>query len=63
MKFDKNLAARVINKIGKEIAAAMNEEDPEELKKRLRRALNDLNFLPDVLHFYDDIDVINPNRV
>lgn len=63
MKFDKNLAARVINKIGKEITTAMNEEDPEELKKQLRRALNDLAFLPDVLHFYEEIDVINPNRV
>lgn len=63
MKYDKILAERVIIKIGKELTAAMNEEDPEELKKQLQRALNDLTFLPDVLHFYDNIDVINPNRV
>lgn len=65
MKFDKDLATRVINKCGKEITAAMTAEDPAEVKAQLQKALSTLMFLPDVLHFYEDdreIDVIDPLR-
>ena len=65
MKFDKDLATRVINKCGKEITAAIAAEDPTEVKVQLQKALSTLMFLPDVLHFYEDdreIDVIDPLR-
>lgn len=65
MKFDKDLANRVINKCGKEITAAMVADEPAEVKAQLQKALRTLMFLPDVLHFYEDereIDVIDPLR-
>lgn len=69
MKFDKDLATRVINLTGKEITEAMTAEDPAKVREHLQKALSRLTFLPDVLHFYEDeiekkeIDVIDPYRI
>ena len=56
--FDADLAIRVMNKIGKELVAAMSTDNPEETRTQIQKALNDHGLLYDVLHLgpgWDDI--------
>ena len=48
--FDAELATRMMNKIGKELVAAMSSQDPETVREQLQKALNDHGFLYDILH-------------
>ena len=48
--FDADLAIRVMNKIGKEMVAAMSAGDPDETRAQLQKALNDHGLLYDILH-------------
>ena len=67
--FDPDLAIRVMNKIGKELVAAMASGDPYEVKNNIQKALNDHGLLYDILHLgpeWSDIphtlQVIDINR-
>lgn len=56
--FDADLAIRVMNKLGRELVAALSASDPEETQKQIQKALNDHGLLYDVLHLgpgWDDI--------
>lgn len=56
--FDKVLARRVLNKIWKEVMEAFKISIEPEVVRQLQRALNDLDFMSDILHL-DDIEVID----
>lgn len=56
--FDKFLARKILNKMGKEIASAASTMDLSEVRTELQRALNDLTFMYDILHL-DDIQMID----
>lgn len=70
--FDADLAIRVMNKIGKELVAAMSTNNPEETRAQIQKALNDHGLLYDVLHLgpgWEDIphtlqviDISNSNK-
>lgn len=61
MMFDKVLARRVLNKIWKEVTEAFSISTEEDVRRKLQRALNDLNFMPDILHL-DEIEVIDISK-
>lgn len=64
--YDPDLALRVMNKIGKELVAAMSSEDPQTVREQLQRALNDHGFLYDILHlgpgWSDELKVLDIAR-
>lgn len=55
---DKVLARRVLNKIWKEVTEAFKASTEDDVRRELQRALNDLNFMPDILHL-EDLEVID----
>lgn len=57
--FDKDLARRFLNKIGKEIVTAQSNSDPKVVDDALNKALSEIIFMYDILHINDDIEVIN----
>lgn len=64
MAYDHELARRILNKAGKEITAAMSEQDNARRHDNLVKALNDVLFMHDVLHLYEkELDVIDPFRI
>lgn len=56
--FDKVLARRVLNKIWKEVMEAFKVSTDPDVRLQLQRAINDLNFMPDILHL-EDLEVID----
>lgn len=56
--FDKVLARRVLNKIWKEVMEAFKVSIEPEVVRQLQRALNDLDFMADILHL-EDLEVID----
>lgn len=58
---DKVLARRVLNKIWKEVMEAFKISIEPEVVRQLQRALNDLDFMSDILHL-DDIEVIDISK-
>lgn len=60
--FDKFLARKILNKIGKEVVSARSTSDLNVVSAELQKALNDLTFMYDVLHLDDIqmIDISNP---
>lgn len=58
--FDKVLARRVLNKIGKELVNAMQTAEGET-RNEIQRAFNDVTFMYDILHL-DDIEVIDISK-
>ena len=58
--FDASLARRILNKIGKELVNAMSTAEGEA-RNEIKRALNDVAFMYDVLHL-DDIEMINISK-
>lgn len=56
--FDKFLARKILNKLGKEITSAASTMDLSEVRTQLQRALNDLTFMYDILHL-DEIQMID----
>lgn len=61
MMIDKVLARRVLNKIWKEVMEAFKISIEPEVVRQLQRALNDLDFMTDILHL-DDIEVIDISK-
>lgn len=59
--FDKFLARKILNKLGKEITSAASTMDLSEVRKELQRALNDLTFMYDILHL-DEIQMIDISK-
>ena len=59
--FDKVLARRVLNKLGKELVNAFTKSADQEQREQLQRAINDLTFMYDILHL-DDIEVIDISK-
>lgn len=59
--FDKVLARRVLNKLGKELVNAFTLATDQEQREQLQRAINDLTFMYDILHL-DDIEVIDISK-
>lgn len=59
--FDADLARRFLNKIGKEVVAAMSSGNDKEVREQLQKALNDIGFMYDILHL-NEIEVIDINR-
>lgn len=59
--FDKILARRVLNKIWKEVMEAFKVCPDPEVRQQLQRAINDLNFMPDILHL-EDLEVIDISK-
>lgn len=55
---DKVLARRMLNKIWKEVTEAFKTSTEYNVRRKLQRALNDLNFMPDILHL-EDLEVID----
>lgn len=60
--FDKFLARKILNKMGKEITSAASSMDLNQVRTDLQRALNDLTFMYDILHLDEIqmIDILNP---
>ena len=61
--FDKFLARKILNKIGKEVVSARSTSDLNVISAELQKALNDLTFMYDVLHLDEIqmIDISNPS--
>jgi hypothetical protein len=59
--FDKFLARKILNKLGKEITSAASTMDLSEVRTQLQRALNDLTFMYDILHL-DEIQMIDISK-
>ena len=59
--FDKFLARKILNKMGKEITSASSTMDLNTVKSELQRALNDLTFMYDILHL-DEIQMIDISK-
>lgn len=59
--FDKVLARRVLNKIWKEVMEAFKISSDPEVRRELQRAINDLDFMPDILHL-EDLEVIDISK-
>ena len=59
--FDKVLARRVLNKIWKEVMEAFKVSIEPEVVRQLQRALNDLDFMADILHL-EDLEVIDISK-
>lgn len=55
---DANLARKILNRINKELVAAMISCRDSETRTILQKALNDMTFIYDVLHL-DEVEVIN----
>ena len=55
---DKVLARRILNKIWKEVTEAFKISSDPEVRRELQRAINDLDFMPDILHL-EDLEVID----
>lgn len=65
MQFDKDLARRFLLKINKEVVNALILADDSRQRNELQRALNDINFMYDILHLNGDlkmIDISNSNQ-
>lgn len=61
MLFDKVLARRMLNKIWKEVMEGFKVSTEPEVVRQLQRALNDLDFMADILHL-DEIEVIDISK-
>ena len=59
--FDKVLARRVLNKLGKELVNAFTKATDQEQREQLQKAINDLTFMYDILHL-DEIEVIDISK-
>lgn len=59
--FDKFLARKMLNKIGKEIVNARTTMDLNVVSSELQKALNDITFMYDILHL-DDIQIIDISK-
>ena len=58
---DKVLARRILNKIWKEVMEAFKVSIEPEVVRQLQRALNDLDFMADILHL-EDLEVIDISK-
>ena len=56
--YDQDLARRFLNKIGKEVVAAMSSLNQDEIRNNLQKALNDVTFMYDILHL-NEIECID----
>lgn len=59
--FDKVLARRILNKIWKEVMEGFKVSTDPEVVRPLQRALNDLDFMADILHL-EDLEVIDISK-
>ena len=59
--FDKVLARRMLNKIWKEVMEGFKVSTEPEVVRQLQRALNDLDFMADILHL-EDLEVIDISK-
>ena len=58
---DKVLARKILNKIWKEVTEAFKISSDPEVRRELQRAINDLDFMPDILHL-EDLEVIDISK-
>lgn len=58
---DKVLARRILNKIWKEVMEGFKVSTEPEVVRQLQRALNDLDFMADILHL-EDLEVIDISK-
>lgn len=56
--FDKVLARRILNMLGKNLVAAFTSAANQEQREHLQKAINYLTFMYDILHL-DSIEVID----
>ena len=56
--FDKFLARKILNKIGKEVVNAQASSDMDLISRELQKAINDIGFMYDILHL-DEIQMID----
>lgn len=59
--FDAALARKILNKIWKEVMEGFKVSTEPEVVRQLQRALNDLDFMTDILHL-DEIEVVDISK-
>ena len=60
--YDQNLAKKFLIKISKDIVNAMSTDEDEARRKLLQTALSELEFMHDILHLDDELQVIPTGR-